>query len=95
MFNFEKDLSADATITRADKSRLQAITAQEQISDKLFQNKTLVQLILNLFLKRFNSLYKSFLCSLNLILNINLYDGTLMFPLTFPVTCGVCTRNQK
>lgn len=30
---------------------------------------------------------------LNLILNVNLYNDILMFPLTFPKTSGGCTRS--
>lgn len=41
---FEKDLSADATLTGVVKSRLQAVTASGQISDKLFRNKIFVHL---------------------------------------------------
>lgn len=41
---FEKDLSADATLTGVVKRRLQAVTASGRISDKLFQNNILVHL---------------------------------------------------
>lgn len=30
-----------------------------------------------------------------LILNVNLHDGVLMFPLAFSVTCGYGTKAQK
>lgn len=36
-----------------------------------------------------------FRISLNFIVNVNLYNGILMFHVTFLVTRGVCTRNRK
>lgn len=52
-------------------------------------------MILNLFLKRFNSLYKSFLCKSVFNFKHKFIDDILMLSLTFPVTCRVCTKNPK
>ena len=50
-------------------------------------------ILMEQLMKRFNSSYELVL-SLNLILNINLYNGILMFLLIFPINRGDHTRTQ-
>ena len=47
------------------------------------------------FLKEFIYCIYQFHVSLNLIFDVNLYNGILMFPLTFPVTCGGLHKKSK
>lgn len=71
-----------------------------EISDKLFQNTNFITPRADdpcgkIFLRRFNPSNKSISCHLNLILNVNLYFGISVFPLTFPITYGGCINNWK
>lgn len=65
------------------KSILLAMTTLRYISDKLFWNINFSTskaggFCGTIFLKRFNSSYKSVLCCLNLILNVNINHGNLI-----------------
>ena len=67
------------------------------ISDKLFHNMNFSTSRANnsrtIFFKDLTFPMNQFHADLNLILNVNLYNDILMFPLTFPKTSGGCIRS--